>query len=331
MSSIKIYHDQDADLSLLEGKKVTVIGYGAQGRAQARMLHESGIDTVVGVREGGKSWEQAKEDGLPVASVSEAAKQADIIHILIPDESHKSVYESDIAPHLSPGKILSVSHGFSIVFKQIVPPADIGVIMVAPKCPGTEEYKCYSQGFGVPALVAVHQDNSEGTAKGMALAMAKAMFFTKAGVIECTFEQETHEDLFGEQAVLCGGVTELIKTGFEVLTEAGYPPELAYFECLHEMKLIVDLIYEGGLQRMWEVVSNTAEYGGHTRGKRIITPAVKEEMKKILREIEDGTFAKQWMDEADHNKMQNLLEMRKKEGEHPIEIVGKKIRSLFEK
>lgn len=329
--SVQIYHDQDADQSQLEGKRVAVIGYGAQGRAQARMLYESGVGVVVGVREGGKSWKQAEEDGLPVATIADAAKQADIIHILIPDETHQEIYENEIAPNLNPGNILSFSHGFSIVFKTITPPEGIGVIMVAPKCPGTEEYKCYRQGFGVPALIAVQQDNSEGNAKGLALAMAKAMFFTKAGVMECTFEQETYEDLFGEQAVLCGGVTELIKTGFEVLTEAGYPPELAYFECLHEMKLIVDLIYEGGLERMWEVVSNTAEYGGHTRGKRIITPAVKEEMKKILKEVEDGTFARQWLDEAKNNKMANLLEMRRKEGEHPIEIVGKRIRDMFEK
>ncbi|MBI4231764.1 ketol-acid reductoisomerase [Candidatus Peregrinibacteria bacterium] len=329
--SVQIYHDQDADQSYLEGKKVAVIGYGAQGRAQARMMHESGVDVVVGAREGGKSWAQAEQDGLKVANVSDASKHADIIHILIPDENHQEVYEKEIAPNLTDGNILSFSHGFSIVYKTIVPSEGIGVIMVAPKCPGTEEYKCYREGFGVPALISVYQDNSEGNAKNIALAMAKAMFFTKAGVMECTFEQETYEDLFGEQAVLCGGVTELIKTGFEVLTEGGYPPELAYFECLHEMKLIVDLIYEGGLERMWEVVSNTAEYGGHTRGNRIITPAVKEEMKKILQEVENGTFARQWLDEAKNNKMANLLEMRKKEGEHPIEIVGKKIRDMFEK
>ena len=329
--AVTIYHDNDADQSLLDDKKIAVIGYGAQGRAQARMMHESGLDVTVGAREGGKSWEQVTEDGLKVASIAEAVKEADIVHVLIPDECHKQVYAEEIAPHLSAGNILSFSHGFSIVFKKITPPEGVGVILVAPKCPGTEEYKCYKEGFGVPALIAVHQDNSDGNAKSLALAMAKAMYFTKAGVIECTFAQETNEDLFGEQAVLCGGVAELIKTGFEVLTEAGYPPELAYFECLHEMKLIVDLIYEGGIQRMWEVVSNTAEYGGHTRGKRIITPAVKEEMKKILQEIESGQFAEEWMEEAHENKMKNLLEMRRKEGEHPIEIVGKKIRGMFEK
>lgn len=331
MTDVRLYHDSDADTSILSDKKIAVIGYGAQGRAQARMMHASGLHVVVGVRENGKSWNLAKEDGLAVASIKDAAKSADIIHILVPDETQKSVYEEHIFPNLKPGKILSFSHGFNIVYKRIIPPDGVGVIMVAPKCPGTEEYKCFVQGFGVPALIAVEKDTKEGNAKIIALAMAKAMYFTKAGVIECTFAQETYEDLFGEQAVLCGGLTALMKAGFEVLIEAGYPPELAYFECVHEMKLIVDLIYEGGIQRMWEVVSNTAEFGGHTRGARIITPAVKEEMKKILREVENGTFAKEWMDEAEGNNMKKLKMLREKEGEHPVEIVGKKIRSLFEK
>lgn len=331
MGDVKLYHDADADTAILEGKKVAVIGYGAQGRAQARMMYESGVDVVVGVRENGKSWNQVKDDGLPVAPIAEAASQANIIHILIPDENQKDVYENDIKPGLKPGDVVSFSHGFNVVFGRIKPEEGVGVIMVAPKCPGTEEYKCYRQGFGVPALISVHQDNADGTAKDLALAMAKAMFFTKAGVMECTFEQEAYEDLFGEQAVLCGGLTALIKAGFEVLVEGGYPPELAYFECLHEVKLIVDLIYEGGLEKMWEVVSNTAEFGGHTRGARVITPAVKEEMKKILKEVEDGTFADEWMKECHENNMAKLLEMRKKEGEHPIEVVGRKIRSMFEK
>lgn len=328
---MKIYHDADASTSPLQNKKIAVIGYGAQGRAQARMLHESGISVVVGVRPEGKSWKLVQEDGLPVASISEAAAQADIVHILIPDENQKEVYEKEIMQHITPGKILSFSHGFNVVFKRIEPPAGVGVIMVAPKCPGTEEYKVYKNGFGVPALVAVHQQTSENNALAIALAMAKAMFFTKAGVIECTFAQETNEDLFGEQAVLCGGITELMKAGFETLTEAGYPPELAYFECVHEMKLIVDLIYEGGMARMWEVVSNTAEFGGHTRGKRLITPAVKAEMKKMLKEVEDGTFAKEWMAESEQNKLQGLLQMRRDEAAHPLEVVGAKIRKMFEK
>ncbi len=325
-----MYHENDADLSALDGKKVAVIGYGAQGRAQARMMHESGINVIVGVRENGASWKQVSEDGLSVATIADATAQADIVHILIPDEHQKDVYEAQIQTNLKPGSTLGFSHGFSVVYGYIKPPEGVGVIMVAPKSPGTEEYRVYKEGFGVPALLAVHAENTDGNAKQLALAMAKAMAFTKAGVMECTFEQETYEDLFGEQAVLCGGVTELMKTGFEVLVEAGYPPELAYFECLHEMKLIVDLMYKGGMEHMWEVVSNTAEYGGHTRGNRIITPETKERMKEMLKEVEDGTFARQWMEEASQNKMQNLVEMRKKEGEHPIEVVGRKIRAMFE-
>ena len=326
-----IYYDNDANLEILNGKKIAVIGYGAQGRAQARMMHESGLDVVVGVREGGKSWELVKEDGLNVAKIDEAAKDADIIHILIPDENQKSVFDEKIKPNLVSGNTLSFSHGFNIVFDRIVAPEGVGVIMVAPKSPGTEEYKCYKQGFGVPALISVHQENSQNNAKDIALAMAKAMYFTRAGVMECTFKEEANEDLFGEQAVLCGGTAELVKAGFEVLTEAGYPPEFAYFECLHELKLIVDLMYEGGLEKMWEVVSNTAEYGGHTRGPRIITPAVKEEMRKVLTEVEDGTFAREYIQEMEENNGQNLLAMRKRESEHPMEVVGKQIRSMFKK
>ena len=327
---MRLYYDADADTSILNGKKIAVIGYGAQGRAQARMLYESGIDVVVGVREGGKSWGMVKDDGLPVASIADACKQSEIIHILIPDEIQKDVYQNFIAPHLSQGKVLSFSHGFSIVFDRIVPPQGVGVIMVAPKSPGTEEYKCYRQGFGVPALIAIHQDGVEQNARSIALAMAKAMFFTKAGVMECTFQQEAYEDLFGEQAVLCGGLAELMKAGFETLTEAGYPPELAYFECVHETKLIVDLVYEGGLTRMWDVVSNTAEFGGRTRGPRVIDGRVKQAMKQILAEVEDGTFARQWGEEADMYKLANLRKLREAEAAHPVEVVGKRIRDMFE-
>lgn len=326
-----VLYEADADLSLLQNKTVAVIGYGAQGRAQARMLFESGISVVVGVRENGKSWNQVIEDGLKPAKISEASKMADIIHILIPDEIQKSVYENEILPELTTDKILSFSHGFNIVFKRIVPPAGVGVIMVAPKAPGTEEYKRYREGFGVPALIAVHQENQMNTSKKTALAMSKAMFFTKAGVMEATFSEETYEDLFGEQAVLCGGATALIKTGFEVLVEAGYPAEFAYFECLHEMKLIVDLLYEGGLEKMWEVVSNTAEYGGLTRGSRVITNETKEIMKEILKEVESGQFAKEFIDEYEQNNFKKMLEMRKSEGDHPIEVVGRQIRSMFQK
>jgi ketol-acid reductoisomerase len=331
MEKRKSYYDQDADTSCLEGKTIAVIGYGAQGRAQARMMHESGLQVVVGVRENGASWKQVQEDGLQVATISEATRQADIVHILIPDECQKEVYESEIEPNLKAEATLSFSHGFNVVYGYITPKPGMGLIMVAPKSPGTEEYKRYKEGFGVPALFSVQQENTAGTARAIALAMCKAMFFTKAGVIECTFKEEAFEDLFGEQAVLCGGLTALMKAGFEVLVEGGYPPELAYFECVHEMKLIVDLVYEGGMARMWEVVSNTAEYGGQTVGSRIITPAVKEEMRKVLTEVEDGTFARKWMDEARTAKMKNLLEMRRKESEHGIEIVGEQIRSMFNK
>lgn len=326
-----VLYESDADLNFLQNKTVAVIGYGAQGRAQARMLFESGISVVVGVRENGKSWNLVVEDGLRPATISEASKMADIIHILIPDEIQKSVYETEILAHLTTDKILSFSHGFNIVFKRIVPPSGVGVIMVAPKAPGTEEYKRYREGFGVPALVAVHQENQTETAKKTALAMSKAMFFTKAGVMEATFSEETYEDLFGEQAVLCGGATALIKTGFEVLVEAGYPAEFAYFECLHEMKLIVDLLYEGGLEKMWEVVSNTAEYGGLTRGSRVITSETKEIMKEILKEVESGQFAKEFIDEYEQNNFKKMLQMRKSEGDHPVEVVGRRIRSMFQK
>jgi ketol-acid reductoisomerase len=326
-----VYYDNDADTNFLKNKKIAVIGYGAQGRAQARMMSESGLDVVVGVRKNGKSWNLALEDGLEVNSISEASIVADIIHILIPDENQKQVYEEEIRPNQKENAILSFSHGFNIVFNRILPKVGQGIIMVAPKAPGTEEYKCYKQGFGVPSLIAVKQENNDKTAKKTALAMAKSMFFTRAGVMEATFEEEAYEDLFGEQAVLCGGATELIKTGFEVLVEKGYPAEFAYFECLHEMKLIVDLLYEGGTQKMWEVVSNTAEYGGLTRGKRVITPAVKEEMKKILNEVESGQFAKEFIEEYEKNNFANMHKMRKAEGDHDIEKVGKRIRGMFKK
>lgn len=327
---MKLYHDKDADTKILKGKTIAVIGYGAQGRAQAQMMHDSGVDVIVGVRLGGPSAKLAKQDGLKVASISDAAKKADVIHILIPDECQSEVYKKEIAPYVVPGKTLSFSHGFAIIFKQIVPPAGVDVIMVAPKCPGTEERKVYLQGFGVPALICVHA-NPTGTAKKIALAMAKAMFFTKAGVVEGTFQQEAYEDLFGEQTVLCGGVVELIKAGYETLTDAGYPKEFAYFECLHEMKLIVDLIYEGGIERMYHVVSNTAEFGGRTVGPKIIDRKdVKRRMKLALKEVETGAFAKKWL--GDYKKGLPLLKKLRKEGaKHDIEITGAKIRALFDK
>ena len=254
---VKILHDKDANLNNLDGLTVAVIGYGSQGTAQSQCMRDSGINVIIGSIKD-ESYDRAAKDGFEVMPINEAAQKADIIHILLPDEFHGPVYENDIKQYMKAGKVLSCSHGFNIVYKQIIPQDDIDVIMVAPKSPATEERKAYLAGFGVPGLIAVKQ-NSSGKARDIALAMAKAMGFTRAGCLECTFEQETYEDLFGEQAVLCGGTVQLIKYGFEVLTEAGYPPEMAYFECLHELKLIVDLIYEGGIQKMNAVISNTAE------------------------------------------------------------------------
>ncbi|MBW2980198.1 ketol-acid reductoisomerase [Candidatus Woesearchaeota archaeon] len=331
---VNILHDKDADMAALEGKTIAVIGYGSQGSAQAQMMKLSGVNVIIGETEnlGGNpnpSWQKAKDDGFEVMAIGEAAEKADVIHMLLPDEFHGPVYKEQIEPKMKEGKALSCSHGFNIVYKQIVPPEGVDVIMVAPKAPATEELKVYKAGFGVPGLVAVGKDAS-GKARDIALAMAKAMHFTKAGVLECTFEQETYEDLFGEQNVLCGGTVDLIKYGFEVLTEAGYPPEMAYFECLHELKLIVDLIFEGGIQKMNAVISNTAEFGEYYNGAKIIGPEVKEKMKESLKLIEDGTFAKVWLEENAKGKP-NLLAKRKALGDHPIEIVGKKIRALFEK
>jgi ketol-acid reductoisomerase len=326
---MKIYRDEDADTGVLKEKTIAVLGYGSQGEAQARCMKDSGLNVIVGLRKDGKSWEKAEKDGFEVYEVAEAAEKADIVHVLIPDEIQGEVYEKQIAEKLSEGKTLSFSHGFNICFGFIKPPANVDVIMVAPKSPGTEERKRYLEGFGVPGLAAVKQDAS-GKAKETALAMAKAMGFTRAGVLECTFEQETYEDLFGEQAVLCGGLSQLIKAGFEVLVEKGYPPEMAYFECLHEMKLIVDLVYEGGMEHMWNVVSNTAEYGGRTRGPVLIDESVKQKMRKILEDVESGAFAKEWIEEYKKG-LPNMDKLREEEKSHEIEKVGKEIRSLFRK
>lgn len=326
----KIFHDADVDDSILNNLKIAVIGFGAQGAAQAKMLSEAGCDVVVSLREGGESWKTAKAENLKVAKIEDAVREADIVHILIPDEVQKKVWESSIEPNLKDGATISFSHGFNIIYKRISPPTNSDVIMIAPKAPGTEVYKCFCKNIGVPGLVAVAQ-NVSGNAEKVAMAMAKKMKLTKAGVLKCSFEQETYEDLFGEQAVLCGGVAELIRYGFEVLVEAGYPPELAYFECLHELKLIVDLMFEGGISRMWEVVSNTAEYGGHTRGPRVVGPEAKEKMREVLKEVENGTFAKEWMKEHDENKMANLTKKREWWKNHLLEKTGKKVRELFEK
>jgi ketol-acid reductoisomerase len=326
---MKVLTTQDASLDPIKNTPIAVIGYGAQGRAQALCFKDSGLNVVVGVREGGPSWKQAQSDGLKVASVADAAKQAEIVHILIPDEAHKEVYDRDIAPHMTPGKTLSFSHGFSIVYGRIVAPDGVDVILMAPKAPGTEERKAFVEGFGVPGLIAVEK-NASGKARDKALALAHAMGLTRAGVLECTFKDEAFEDLFGEQVVLCGGTAELIKAGFETLVDAGYPPEMAYFECLHELKLIVDLIYEGGLTRMWDVVSNTAEYGGRTVGPTIITQETRKAMKEALKRVQDGTFARQWVGEYETG-LKELSRMRKEESEHPIEVVGRQVRALFQK
>ncbi len=325
---MKILHDKDADLKVLDGKTVAVIGYGSQGSAQALCMRDSGVKVIIGSIKDA-SYDKAVADGFEVLPIAAAAARADIIHILLPDEFHGPVYEQDIKDNLKPGNALCCSHGFNIVYQQVVPPADVDVIMVAPKSPATEERKAFLAGFGVPGLIAVKQ-NPSGQARDIALAMAKAMGFTRAGCLECTFEEETYEDLFGEQNVLCGGCVDLVKYGFEVLTEAGYPPEMAYFECLHELKLIVDLIYEGGIQKMNAVISNTAEWGEYYNGPRIIDAGVKERMRESLKRIEDGTFAREWLAES-RKGAPNLLAKRKALGEHPIEIVGREIRSLFER
>jgi len=327
MSELNLLHDQDADLSVLSGRTIAVIGYGAQGRAQALCLRDSGANVIIGIRPG-KSFDAATQDGFRVMSVAEAAKTADHIHILLPDESHGPVYEKEIAPYMTAGKALSFSHGFSIVFGEIKAPADCDVMMVAPKGPGTEVRKRFVEGFGVPGLVSVRND-ATGKARDVVLAMAKAEGLTRAGVMECTMEQETYEDLFGEQNVLCGGMVDLMKYGFEVLIEAGYPPQMAYFECVHEVKLIMDLIYEGGIQKMNAVISNTAEWGEYVNGPRIITPDVKARMKESLKDIETGKFAREWMAEA-HSGAKKLLAKRAALGDHPVETTGAKIRSMFE-
>ncbi|MHA1338465.1 MAG: ketol-acid reductoisomerase [Promethearchaeota archaeon] len=338
---MKIYRENDCSIDAVKGQKIAVIGYGSQGHAQSNMMKMSGLDVIIGARKGGNSWNKAKEDGFEVYEIDEAAKKADIIHILIPDEHQKKVYNEKIAPYMSAGKTLGFSHGFNISFKRIIPPKDVDVIMIAPKSPGPSEFKAYLEGFGVPALVAVHQD-ATGKAKEKALAMAKAMHFTRAGVIDLNslegtrpdvkpFDKETFTDLFGEQSVLCGGISELIQTGFEVMVEAGYPAEMAYFEACHEIKLITDLIYEGGIEYMYQKVSNTAEYGGRTRGKRVINrDIVKPVLREMLNDIETGKFADEWMAEADAG-MPNLKKMREEEGNNLLQRVGDQLRKLFEK
>jgi ketol-acid reductoisomerase len=324
----KTYYNGDANLEVLSDKTVAVIGYGSQGHAHARNLHDSGVNVIVGLRKESSSWQEAEEAGLQVFETAEAAKKGDIVMILIPDQHQGPVYKKSIAPNLEPGNALMFAHGFNIHFNEIVPPKDVDVFMVAPKGPGHLVRRVYTEGSGVPCLFAIYQD-ATGTAKDTALAYAKGLGGTRAGVLETTFKEETETDLFGEQAVLCGGASELVKTGFEVLVEAGYQPEIAYFECLHELKLIVDLMYEGGIERMYYSVSDTAEYGGLSRGTRVIDSDTKKRMKNILEEVQSGAFAKEWMDE-NRNGLPNLNKMRSALGDHKIETVGKELRSMMD-
>ncbi|WP_432406640.1 ketol-acid reductoisomerase [Wukongibacter sp. M2B1] len=324
----KMYYDKDADMEMLKGKKVAIIGFGSQGHAHALNLKESGVDVVVGLYKGSKSWEKVKESGLEVMEVAEAAKVSNVVMILVPDEKQRSIYMENIMPNLEEGDALAFAHGFNIHFSQIVPPANVDVFMVAPKGPGHLVRRVYEEGKGVPALIAVYQDYT-GKAKDLALAYASGIGAARAGVIETTFKEETETDLFGEQSVLCGGATELIKAGFDTLVEAGYQPEIAYFECLHELKLIVDLLYEGGFERMRYSVSDTAEYGDYMVGRRIITEETRKEMKKVLCEIQTGQFAKNWLSENNMNRpMFNAIKRR--ELEHPIVEVGKELRSMMD-
>ncbi|MFQ5882674.1 MAG: ketol-acid reductoisomerase [Candidatus Methylomirabilales bacterium] len=323
----KLYYDKDADLSLLKGKTIAVIGYGSQGHAHALNLKDSGLDVVVGLYKGSKSWDKAKAEGLKVTTVDEAASAAPTIMILLPDQHQRQVYLESIQRGLSPGKTLMFAHGFNIHFHQVVPPKDVDVSLVAPKAPGHMMRQLYTEGSGVPALLAIHQ-NTSGKARETALAYAKGIGCTRAGVLETTFRDETETDLFGEQTVLCGGISALIKAAFETLVEAGYQPELAYFECLHELKLIVDLFYQGGLAYMRYSVSDTAEYGDYSRGPRVINEAVRAEMKKLLQEIQDGTFAREWILENQAGRP-SFLALRKKDAEHPIEVVGRELRSMM--
>ena len=325
--AVKIYYQEDCNLSLLEGKKVAIIGYGSQGHAHALNLKESGVDVIVGLYEGSKSWAKAEAQGLKVYTAAEAAKQADVIMILINDEKQAAMYKKDVEPNLDEGNMLMFAHGFAIHFGQIKPPANVDVTMIAPKGPGHTVRSEYQAGKGVPCLVAVQQDYT-GKALDKALAYAAGIGGARAGVLETTFKVETETDLFGEQAVLCGGVTALMKAGFETLVEAGYAPENAYFECIHEMKLIVDLIYESGFQGMRYSISNTAEYGDYITGPKIVTDETKKAMKKILSDIQDGTFAKDWISENQTGCM-HFGAMRRREAEHQLEAVGAELRKLY--
>jgi ketol-acid reductoisomerase len=324
---MKLYYDSDADLGVLDGKTTAVMGYGSQGHAHALNLYDSGLDVVVGLREGSSSWQKAEKEGLKVTNIADAAKQADVIMILLPDQFQAEIYESEIKPHLESGNSVIFAHGFNIHYEQIKPPAYVDVYMIAPKGPGHLVRRLYQGGGGVPSLIAIHQDAS-GMAKKKALAHAKGIGSTRAGVIETTFKEETETDLFGEQTVLCGGVTELVKAGFETLVNAGYQPEICYFECLHELKLIVDLFYEGGIAGMYYSVSDTAEYGGMTKGTEVINDDTKKRMQEILKNVQNGTFARDWIKE-NKDGLPNLSKLRKEHDELLIEKVGKELRSMM--
>ncbi|MDF2927132.1 MAG: ketol-acid reductoisomerase [Paenibacillaceae bacterium] len=321
-----IFYEKDADLSVLQGKTIAIIGYGSQGHAQAQNLRDSGLSVIIGLRPG-KSWEVAQNDGFEVLNVADAAAKADVIQILLPDETQAKVYKEEIEPNLKKGATIMFSHGFNIHFGQIVPTADKDVLLVAPKSPGHMVRRTYVEGFGVPGLVAVHQD-ATGLATQIGLAYAKGIGCTRAGVFETSFREETETDLFGEQAVLCGGTSALIKAGFETLVEAGYAPEMAYFECLHELKLIVDLIYEGGLAAMRHSISNTAEYGDYVTGPRIVTDETKKEMKKVLADIQQGKFARDFILENQSNRA-FLTATRRAESEHQLEVTGRQLREMM--
>ncbi len=324
---MKVHYDQDADLSIISGKTVAVIGYGSQGHAHANNLRDSGVDVVVGLREDSSSRSKATNSGLRVAAVSQAVAESDVVMMLVPDELAAQLYTESVAPHLKAGAALAFAHGFNVHFGFIEPNENIDVIMIAPKGPGHLVRSTYTEGGGVPCLIAIQQDPS-GNAREIALSYASAIGGGRAGIIETTYKEETETDLFGEQTVLCGGITSLIQSGFETLVEAGYAPEMAYFECLHETKLIVDLIYEGGIANMRYSISNTAEYGDVTRGPRVVTPEVKAEMKKILGEIQSGDFAREWMAES-RSGGAHFQQLRKDGGEHQIEAVGEKLRSMM--
>jgi ketol-acid reductoisomerase len=322
-----IYYDKDADLGIIKGMKVAVVGYGSQGHAHALNLKESGVDVVVGLREGSASRSKAEAAGLKVMSISDAAKWGDLVMLLAPDTEQKRIYDADIAPHMGKGKVLAFAHGFNIRFHRIEPPADVDVVMIAPKGPGHLVRRTYAEGGGVPTLIAVHQDAS-GRAKQIALSYASANGGGRAGIIETTFTEETETDLFGEQVVLCGGLTSLIMAGYETLVEAGYQPEMAYFECLHEVKLIVDLMYEEGIAGMRYSISDTAEYGDVSRGPRIINSDTKAEMRRILGEIQSGKFAEEWIAESDDGR-KRFAEMQQAGRNHPIEKIGSQLRSMM--